>query len=1176
MVVALVLGMLTASLAVFAWGQSAVVSDRGSATSDRSAPAPVSDTRAGASVPVAAESARTPDADRPASAEPLKEAGPTQEATLTLEWITARRTSLLAYKESLAKSPLPKAAADEIMSLIDLHLVALQQLEEAIKRRQSLETRLAELAQPSNDDLGPAAVVGDGPLRPTADELKRLETALGDVQSELKEMQAAVQNAQARQKEIPDELDRANREKAGLTLRIDELSKGASPSPRDKAELDLLGARRQLAATLTTALQLEKEWLVKRIPVLESRGAAYRDRARALAKTVDEIRQTMSAQLARETQELAAEQKKVESKIQRTSRGLDRYLLERAQEGLAIQQATKRYRQASTEVQREVDRQSALIQDLRERESRLKKIAEGETAGDLVPMLFQGFFQRVQRDRRYFPHADTQRRALELSTANVQRMELEDKLLDFDDETSVQREQVLRLVSDDETAYVEAEITRARGQEKDLLREQLVELDQLIGHLSSLGEQYHRYQQTLDDVYRFVFAHMFWVQDEPVFGSTVLERSRRAVGTTVSRLHTWLWSELPRRLRGRIAGDPVFLAGLLGALLLPLVAFRARRVLCRRLQALLAESGRQASGRQGLAVAVLTVAQSLVWPIVCWLLGGLVAALWTDVRGGLNERETLVGLLRASALLVWLGTLRLALFRGRGLGDMYLDLTADSRRALRRFSGALLWMCWTFLLPALWLRWSPGAGVVAADSLALSRVWFTLFEVLLVAVVAVNLRRASRLMCSLADPKHQGWLIRQWTWVYTALVAYLSGIAVLDVLGYRHASRFIWLKTGHSALVILVVWGVYLVAAQLFHLLIRGQIRDRLLGNGETAGNENLTAMWRRLSRMRTWARAGLVACALIALAHVWSLDRQTFASLDTVRLLTLSDGDPVRNVGPSYFTLGDAVTLLSAVLAMWFAMRHMMGFFQVVVFPRVQWDEGLRFAVVTMTRYAVVSIGAVVCLRAVHVHWAAVQWVLAATSVGLGFGLQEFVSNFMSGIILLVERPIQVGDLIRVGTQEGKVERISIRATTIRNWDHQTVIVPNKELITQQLTNWTQGDTVLRLGFPIGVAYGTDPRLVEHTLLEAAKHANVLSEPAPLAAFMGFGDSSLTWQLWVHVDNPANLLPTRDHINRRIQQLFAERGISIPYPQRELRILSDSAADRRRNEPLTPFAAAG
>ena len=247
-----------------------------------------------------------------------------------------------------------------------------------------------------------------------------------------------------------------------------------------------------------------------------------------------------------------------------------------------------------------------------------------------------------------------------------------------------------------------------------------------------------------------------------------------------------------------------------------------------------------------------------------------------------------------------------------------------------------------------------------------------------------------------------------------------------------------------------------------------------------------------------------------------------------------------------------------------------MSTFFAVVVFPRMPDDPGIRFAVVTLCRYAVLGVGLLCGLSAVHLGLEKIGVVLAALGVGLGFGLQEIVSNFVCGIILLLERPIRVGDIVTVGGMTGKVDRINIRATTIINGDNQSMIIPNRAFITGDLVNWTLKDKVIRVTVRVKVAYGTDPDRVSELLLAIARDdADVLRNPVPSALMEEIGDSALSFVLYAHVPDPSLAGRVKHRLFRQIQRRFDEANFPIALPTQELIVKPTSL-------PPTPFPPAG
>jgi potassium efflux system protein len=212
--------------------------------------------------------------------------------------------------------------------------------------------------------------------------------------------------------------------------------------------------------------------------------------------------------------------------------------------------------------------------------------------------------------------------------------------------------------------------------------------------------------------------------------------------------------------------------------------------------------------------------------------------------------------------------------------------------------------------------------------------------------------------------------------------------------------------------------------------------------------------------------------------------------------------------------------------------------------------------------------------LNTIGAQWSQLQWLVAALGVGIGFGLQEIVANFISGLIILFERPIRVGDVVSVGDTDGVVTKIRIRATTIRNWDRKELLVPNKEFVTGRLLNWSLSDRTTRIVIVVGVAYGSDVEKALTLMREAAEeHEQVLDEPAPVLSFEGFGDNSLTLILRAYLSSIDFRTSTITDLHKAINRKFEQAGIGIAFPQRDLHLdtrepLRVSLEDARREKP--------
>ncbi len=431
-----------------------------------------------------------------------------------------------------------------------------------------------------------------------------------------------------------------------------------------------------------------------------------------------------------------------------------------------------------------------------------------------------------------------------------------------------------------------------------------------------------------------------------------------------------------------------------------------------------------------------------------------------------------------------------------------------------------------------------------------------------------------------ASHMHAGlrWLARRRRTVAYLALAAIASIIILDVRGYSFTARR--LAGGGSQTILLFAtlvaayraigraidrnawrwtrpsrsWAMALTSA----MALRASARSRgIVGNSmamahSTTGSSHLEDDRAPLEDLAAGLRR-LCAYAVIGLsalltAWIWDLDMALVRFL-LAQPLGSSDGQ-------TPITVGNVTEAALVVLVGAFAWRYMSTLFAVTIFPRMPDDPGVRFAVVTLCRYAVLGLATLGALSAIHLDLAKIGVVLAALGVGLGFGLQEIVSNFVCGIILLLERPIRIGDIVTVAGNTGKVDRINIRATTIVNGDNQSMIVPNREFITGNLVNWTLKDKILRVPIKIGVAYGTDPDRVVGLLLAIARaDSDVMLDPAPSASLEGFGESALLFGLSTFVPDPDLAGGVRHRLCTEIQRRFVAEDIVIPFPTHELHL---------------------
>jgi len=277
-----------------------------------------------------------------------------------------------------------------------------------------------------------------------------------------------------------------------------------------------------------------------------------------------------------------------------------------------------------------------------------------------------------------------------------------------------------------------------------------------------------------------------------------------------------------------------------------------------------------------------------------------------------------------------------------------------------------------------------------------------------------------------------------------------------------------------------------------------------------------------------------------------------------------LGDRSAESSPSPGVQTRVSLRDLLLALLILTFtvaAIRNLPGLVEILLLQRLPLDSGTRYAVAMIIRYVLTVVGLLAALETVELGWSKVQWLVAALTFGLGFGLQEVFANFVSGLILLFERPIRVGDIVTVSSTNGRVERTNMRATTIKDLDNKELVVPNKDFITKEVINWTLSDSVLRLTVEVGVAYGSDVEKALKILRQVAENdPMVLSTPPPVARFLKFGDSALTLKLFAFTESVDKRLEVYDALHRAIDAAYRKEGIVIAFPQLDVHVSSPSA----------------
>ena len=264
--------------------------------------------------------------------------------------------------------------------------------------------------------------------------------------------------------------------------------------------------------------------------------------------------------------------------------------------------------------------------------------------------------------------------------------------------------------------------------------------------------------------------------------------------------------------------------------------------------------------------------------------------------------------------------------------------------------------------------------------------------------------------------------------------------------------------------------------------------------------------------------------------------------------------------LGGTKITLIGAIEIIFVLIAFLIISKVLRRILQRRILPSFKLAEGAQFVILRLIHYILVVIGLLVAINIVGIQMTSLAVIFGLLGVGIAFGLQNITSNFVSGLILLFERPVGVGDYIEVGDAMGRVQAINMRSTTVVTRDNITLIIPNSSFIEGTVTNWSVGDPKIRINIPVGVAYGSDTGLVKKLLLEVAEnHPDVLDDPKPDVLFKEFADSSLNFDLRVWMLNPMGRFKIISDINYDIDAAFRENGVTIPFPQRDVHFYQET-----------------
>lgn len=1124
---------------------------------------------------------------RPPTAVAQQDVGPVGTEELTSESIEASRKQIEESKE-IDEAVKAKVLEQYRMALENLSrakdfeakAAQFQKLTDSVPERMlQAKTQLDALKEHPEYDLPVSMSVPE-----LEQELKRKENRLAELKKAFADQEAEPKRRVGRRKEVRTALTSANERLQEIKRQLEQ------PPPADEPQ-PLTQARRKELQTRKVAIERE-------VPAHQNELNMYdaEDAVGLVRQNID----LLAAQIRIEDQEVgelrAFVNKETSAEAQRRIRearlatfGTDPLVRPYAERNEELAQRVKTVIEDKKAADQRLTRIKEQLEELKKQVSRTKE--KVKQVGLTVPIGLQLRRQQASLPDIREAHRNVADRQSTIDDAHLALFEYQDERSELATIDPV----IERILAQDERQLDDVRRAEIKTAMEDVLSTQKNYLEELVRNYSSyfdtLVELHTEEIALIDETEKFsnyIGERVLWIRTSEMISPAEIQKDAASFEWFINLEH---WSEVGTVLWKDATDDPI---PLFSALLL----FGSLLVLGRSFRQELKEIGQQVHRGNCVVYAptlravLLTTLISLVWP------GVVLYFSWRlSNASGASEfvYATALSLGDVARALFFLEVFR-HVCRRDGLCEAHFGWSTTGTNVLRvnlrrlEITG----------MPLLFVAETLHAFDSDHGKDALERLFFIAALVVLSVFVQRVLRPAGGVLEELIEINPGGWVDRlKYVWYVIGCGAPMA-LATLAFIGYYYTSQqlaqrmfsMVWLILG-----LLLVRELLLRWILVHHRGLRiDQARERRAAalelaatGGDSAGTAadipavsepevDLVTVSAQSRRFLHWglAAVGFVGVWLIyvdvfpalGILDRWPLWYTTVTETDYVMT---SDSDETTEFAAPQEHI-EAVTLADLAIAALIgiftivAARNLPGLLEMSLLGRLPLDAAIRYAITSLASYSIIILGILFAFRAIGIGWLNVQWLAAAVTVGLGFGLQEIFANFVSGLILLFERPLRVGDVITVGNTSGTVSRIRIRATTIVDWDRKELIVPNKEFVTGQLVNWTLTDGTLRVVLKVGIAYGSDTALAYKTLLKVAKeNPNVMKDPEPICVFMDFGASSLDFELRAYVPGVDSFIRVRHELNTAIDRAFRDAKIEIAFPQRDLHVRSLPEAFERR-----------
>ena len=642
------------------------------------------------------------------------------------------------------------------------------------------------------------------------------------------------------------------------------------------------------------------------------------------------------------------------------------------------------------------------------------------------------------------------------------------------------------------------------------------------------------------------------------------------------------WRGVIHSILGTVyANRPESILGFLVTLILWLITPRLKRIIVHASERV---SRAASDNMQDTFVTLMaTVLLALRWPAIFLLLAWAMYSPYYE-----TEFSIAVGVgLRATAYAMFLFRLFRQIARKDGLAEKHFHWNPEAMKIVRRHE---FWVV-PIVVPCVFLVSTLSSQYIESPNDVCGRTAFVIIMISCMIFFNKILRPAGPVMRLLLQNYKDSYQFGLRHIIYFFILATLVSLTVATVVGYYYTAMYLCIRLFQTVWLLMILmlfsglvkrWLFYQTRKRaLAESRERAALRQQQQQQQQEGGQQSVDLEGQVIQEEKLdidvisqqTQKLLSVTLLLMGILGIWIIWAETLPALGMFREVqlwkvsqqiteTVEAADGTTHVSDvtkyQYITLSHLGMAVLLAFLTFVAVRNVPGLLEITILERLPIDAGGRFAVTAITRYAMTVGGVVAAFAQLGIGWSQVQWLVAAISVGLGFGLQEIFANLVSGLMLLFERPIRIGDVVTVGDTSGTVMRIRTRATTIKNWDNKELIIPNKEFITGNVVNWTLTDSTVRIVIPVGIAYGSNTRKAEEILLKIAQeHPNILSDPAPRVVFTAFADSSLNFELRIFIGSLDYYLTVFNDLHFFIDDEFRKADIEIAFPQRDIHIRS-------------------